>query len=49
MIKKNGSARWSGGLKDGKGHVSTETLVLDDEAYGINTRSRTSAAPIRRS
>ncbi len=38
MIKKNGSARWSGGLKDGKGHVSTETLVLDDEAYGFNTR-----------
>ncbi len=38
MIKKKGSARWSGGLKDGRGHVSTETLVLDNEAYGFNTR-----------
>ena len=38
MIKKNGSARWSGGLKDGKGHVSTQTGVLNDQPYGFNTR-----------
>lgn len=38
MIKKHGSARWSGGLKDGKGHVSTQTGVLSDQPYGFNTR-----------
>lgn len=38
MIKKNGSARWSGDLKTGKGFVSTETGVLDDQPYGFNTR-----------
>lgn len=38
MIKKSGSAKWTGGLKDGKGHVSTETGVLDDQPYGFNTR-----------
>ncbi|OWU75195.1 OsmC family protein [Phaeobacter sp. 22II1-1F12B] len=38
MIKKHGSAKWSGGLKDGKGHVSTETGVVSDQPYGFNTR-----------
>ena len=38
MIKKHGSAKWSGGLKDGTGHVSTETGVLSDQPYGFNTR-----------
>ena len=38
MIKKSGSAKWSGGLKDGKGLVSTETGVLDAQPYGFNTR-----------
>ena len=38
MIKKSGSAKWSGGLKDGKGHVSTQTGVLKDQPYGFNTR-----------
>ena len=38
MIKKTGSAKWQGGLKDGKGHVSTETGVLNDQPYGFNTR-----------
>lgn len=37
-IKKSGSAKWQGGLKDGKGHVSTETGVLADQPYGFNTR-----------
>ena len=38
MIKKSGSAKWSGGLRDGVGHVSTETGVLSDAAYGFATR-----------
>ena len=38
MIKKSGSAHWSGGLKDGKGFVSTETGVLNEQPYGFNTR-----------
>ncbi len=38
MINKKGSARWTGGLKDGKGQVSTETRVLDNQPYGFNTR-----------
>ncbi len=38
MIRKSGSAKWSGGLKDGKGTVSTESGVLSDQPYGFNTR-----------
>ncbi|MAQ86293.1 OsmC family protein [Psychromarinibacter halotolerans] len=38
MIHKTGSAKWSGGLKDGKGFISTETGVLSDQPYGFNTR-----------
>ena len=38
MIHKTGSAKWSGGLKDGKGLISTETGVLSDQPYGFNTR-----------
>lgn len=38
MIKKHGSAKWSGGLKDGQGTISTETGVLSDQAYGFATR-----------
>lgn len=38
MISKTGSAKWSGGLKDGQGHVSTETRVLADQPYGFATR-----------
>ena len=37
-IKRNGSAVWSGGLKDGKGAVSTASGVLTDAQYGFNTR-----------
>jgi len=37
-IKRNGSAVWSGGLKDGKGAVSTASGVLKDTQYGFNTR-----------
>jgi osmotically inducible protein OsmC len=38
MIKRTGSAVWSGGLKDGKGTVSTQSGVLKDSQYGFNTR-----------
>jgi osmotically inducible protein OsmC len=38
MIRKKGSARWSGGIKDGEGHVSTESGVLDDVPYGFRKR-----------
>ncbi|BDT61275.1 MAG: OsmC family protein [Janthinobacterium lividum] len=37
-IKRNGSAVWSGGLKDGKGAISTASGVLKDTQYGFNTR-----------
>ena len=38
IIKKTGSAVWSGGLKDGVGSVSTQTGVLDKAPYGFNAR-----------
>jgi osmotically inducible protein OsmC len=38
MIKRNGSAVWSGGIKDGKGTVSTQSGILDQAQYGFNTR-----------
>ena len=38
MIKRTGSAVWSGGIKDGKGTVSTQSGVLDNAQYGFNTR-----------
>ncbi|MBC76082.1 MAG: OsmC family peroxiredoxin [Halobacteriovoraceae bacterium] len=37
-IQKKGSARWSGGIKDGKGFVSTETSALSAQPYGFNAR-----------
>ncbi len=37
-INKNGSAHWVGGLKDGKGQVSTESGALKSQPYGFNTR-----------
>lgn len=37
-ITKNASAQWSGGIKDGKGNISTESGVLDHQPYGFNTR-----------
>ena len=38
LIKKKGSAVWKGGLKDGKGSISTESGVLSNTQYGFNTR-----------
>jgi osmotically inducible protein OsmC len=37
-IKRRGSAVWSGGLKDGKGAISTESGALKDYPYGFAAR-----------
>lgn len=37
-IDKKASAIWTGGLKDGKGTISTESGALDNRPYGFNTR-----------
>jgi osmotically inducible protein OsmC len=38
MIKRTGSAVWNGGLKDGKGAVSTQSGTLKDTQYSFGTR-----------
>jgi osmotically inducible protein OsmC len=37
-IVRKGSAVWSGGLKDGKGAISTESGALDAYPYGFASR-----------
>ena len=37
-ITKSGSARWQGGIKDGKGSVSTQSGALSMAPYGFNQR-----------
>jgi osmotically inducible protein OsmC len=37
-MKRKASAHWSGGLKDGKGMVSTDSGVLKDTQYSFGTR-----------
>lgn len=37
-IKRKGSAVWSGGLKDGRGAISTESGALSSYPYGFATR-----------
>lgn len=37
-INKSASAHWEGSLKEGKGYISTESGVLDNQPYGFNTR-----------
>jgi len=37
-MKRTGSAVWQGGIKDGKGSVSTESGVLDGAQYSFSTR-----------
>ncbi len=37
-MKRKGSARWAGGIRDGKGTVSTASGVLDDTPYSFSTR-----------
>ncbi len=38
MTTRTGSARYEGLGKTGKGHVSTQSGVLDDKPYGFGTR-----------
>ncbi|WP_102223354.1 OsmC family peroxiredoxin [Acidimangrovimonas sediminis] len=38
MIKKTGSAIWGGGLKDGRGTISTKSGALDAVPYGFGAR-----------
>jgi len=37
-MKKTASAVWEGGLKEGKGQISTESGALKANPYGFNTR-----------
>jgi osmotically inducible protein OsmC len=37
-MKRTGSAVWTGGLKDGKGTVSTQSGVLKESQYSFSTR-----------
>jgi osmotically inducible protein OsmC len=37
-MKRNASAEWKGGLKDGKGTISTESGVLVNAHYSFGTR-----------
>lgn len=37
-MKRTASAVWNGGLKDGKGTISTESGVLSDTQYSFSTR-----------
>jgi osmotically inducible protein OsmC len=37
-MKRNASAEWNGGLKDGKGKISTDSGVLKDTQYSFSTR-----------
>ncbi|WP_304362084.1 OsmC family protein [Collimonas fungivorans] len=38
VMKRTASAAWSGGLKDGKGNISTQSGLLANAQYGFNTR-----------
>ncbi len=37
-MKRNASAEWRGGIKDGKGTISTESGVLAETQYSFSTR-----------
>ena len=37
-MKRTASAAWTGGLKDGKGRLSTQSGVLANTQYGFSTR-----------
>jgi osmotically inducible protein OsmC len=36
-MKRFGSTRWNGGLREGKGAVSTESRALENYAYSFFT------------
>ena len=37
-MKRKASAEWKGGLKDGKGTISTDSGVLENTQYSFSTR-----------
>ncbi len=37
-MKRAASAKWSGGLKDGRGEITTDSGVLSGSRYGFTTR-----------
>ena len=37
-MKRSASAEWTGGLKDGKGAISTDSTVLNNTQYSFGTR-----------
>lgn len=37
-MERTATAVWNGGLKDGKGHISTQSGVLKDTQYSFGTR-----------
>jgi osmotically inducible protein OsmC len=37
-MKRKASANWKGGLKDGKGSISTDSTVLNQTQYSFGTR-----------
>src|ERR1700742_2134401 len=37
-MKRKASAQWKGGLKDGKGAISSDSGVLDNTQYSFSTR-----------
>ena len=37
-INRHGSAAWTGGLKDGKGSITTQSGALTDYPYGFSSR-----------
>lgn len=37
-MKRTGSAIWTGGIKDGKGNLSTQSGILDNAQYGFSAR-----------
>ena len=37
-MKRKASAEWKGGIKDGKGTISTESGVLENTQYSFSTR-----------
>jgi osmotically inducible protein OsmC len=38
LMQRTASAAWTGGLKDGKGSISTQSGVLTDTQYSFGTR-----------
>ena len=48
MTTTSGSAKWQGGIKDGKGAISTKSGALKDYPYGFASRFEASRARIRR-